>query len=315
LKYNSKMKVAIIFALFALFAASNAQNCGSCEIVIQIIETYVENNATEQQILQALDTLCTLFPQYQATCDQIASQTLGQIISYIEDNETPTQVCTQLGLCSSSSPYSVTMGKFNIPLKDVLKLQDLPKPSHTKGQGCGQSVECGSCEDVISVIETWLDQSGNQQEVITAVEIVCTYMPGWETTCDAIVAAGVPTVVNWIDTYENSTVVCNQLGMCGAVAEEKPTPVEVQSSDDCSECTQIVSTIENYLASNYSLSIIETYLDIACNFVPQWTSVCENFIVQELPQIIAMIEAEEDPQTICTSLGACSSKSNTILVI
>jgi len=292
--------VAIIFALFALFAASKAQNCASCELVIGMIETWVEANATESQILQYLETVCTLFPQYQATCDQIASQSLSEIIGYLQDDETPSQVCTQLGMCTSEAR------SFFIALQDVHKLKNLPKPIKSSFKNDKQDVECGSCENVISVIEEWLDQSNNQQEVISAIEVVCTYMPGWDTTCDAIISAGVPTVVTWIETYENSTMVCNQLGLCGST-EEKPVPV-IHVTDDCGECQQIIATVENYLASNTSESAIETYLDIACTVIPQWTTICETVISQELPQIIDMIEQQESPVTICTTLGLCSSK-------
>jgi len=182
----------------------------------------------------------------------------------------------------------------------------LPKLSASKKQDKG--VECGSCENVISVIEEWLDQSSSQQEVINAVEVVCTYMPDWTDTCDAMVAAGIPTVITWIETYENSTVVCNQLGMCTPAPVVKPLPV-FHSQDECGECESIVTMIENYVASNTSIGAIEAYLDIACTIVPQWTSLCENVIAQELPQIIAMLEQQESPQTVCTTLGACTSSA------
>jgi len=164
-------------------------------------------------------------------------------------------------------------------------------------------VECSGCEEVIGIIENWLSQANDQQEVIAAIEVVCTYMPDWEATCDAMIAAGVPTVVTWIDKNENDTVVCNQLGMCGNTQTKKVRHV----MDDCGECQEIVSTIESYVASNYSESVIATYLEIVCTLVPQFTQICDQYITQYLPMIIEAIENEETPTQICTTLGVCSS--------
>jgi len=117
-------------------------------------------------------------------------------------------------------------------------------------------------------------------------------------------------LVGWIDEYENNSVVCYQLGLC-----PKFSPQIVHVTDDCGECQQIVATIENWMLSNASISVISTYLDLACALIPQWESVCEGFIVSELPQIIKLIEADEDPLTICTTIDVCSSKTSSFVKI
>jgi len=304
---------AILFALFALLAFSafsvttvEAQGCATCELVIQFIEQWVESNATDAEILQYLQTVCNLFPGYNSTCDSISKQGLAQILAWIEADETPTEVCTQLGQCTSGSSQKTSNNvKTNVPsFANIQKyLPNLPKV--VKPVSVGQNVECGGCEEVITVIEEWLDNTEDEQSVITTIEVMCTYMPEWVATCDAMVAAGVPAVVNWIVTYENSTVVCTQLKLCS-------TQVIVHVTDDCGECQQIVATIENYVATDASEETIETYLDVVCNLVPQWTEICDNVIAAELPQIITMIEAEEDPESICTAIDVCSGHSKTI---
>jgi len=210
------MKTSAIFvALFAIFAFTSvkAQDCATCELVINFIEGYVENNSTESQILQVLDSVCSLFPSYATTCDAIADQGLAQIIAWIQQNESPQTICTQLGLCTSSKTETVVN---SLPKFSDIKNSHIPsKISFVKTHTTHvEQAQCGSCEEVVSIIEEWLDQTDNQDEVISAIEIVCTYMPDWESTCDAMIAAEIPNVVAWIDKYENSTVVCNQLGMC-----------------------------------------------------------------------------------------------------
>jgi len=285
----------VLFALLALSTSTvKAQECATCELVVQFIEQWVESNATDAEILQYLDTICSLFPGYQSTCDSIAEQGLAQIIAWINQNETPTQICTQLGQCTSSK--TSTANKFNVPSLTRLQKFMTGLPKITKPVA-PQGVECGGCEEVITVIEQWLENTDDQSTVITAIEVVCTYMPGWETTCDAMVAAGVPAVVNWIATYQNSTVVCDELGMCQAEV--------VHVADDCGECQQIVATIENYVTSNQSEQTVEEYMETVCKLIPQWTSICGSGISGELPEIMDMIAAEENPLAICTSVGYC----------
>jgi len=172
-----------------------------------------------------------------------------------------------------------------------------------------QDLECEECGEVISIIENWLDQSEDQQMVIQAIEVVCTYMPDWESTCDAMVESGVPTVVQWIDEYENETVVCGQLGLCQSLKPEIKKPATLPlPGDDCSECESIITTIENWMASNYSIETMASYLEILCTLVPQYTSVCDSYITNNLVMIIKYIESEESPADICAALGACSNK-------
>jgi len=278
---------------------AKAQDCATCEYIISIIETYAENNQSEEFILQALDSLCTLFPSYASTCDAIAAQGLDEVISWINQNESPQTICTQLGQCSSSKSSSIKhpLPKFS-DLKNFKIPSKLSRPSHKLSTHQIGDAECSGCEEVISIIEQWLDQSDNQDEVITAIEVVCTFMPDWETTCDAMIEAEVPNVVDWIEKYENATMVCNQLQLCGASKL-------IRVSDNCGDCQQIVAAVENWVATSSTESQIESYLDVACTLVPQWTNLCDAVIAQSVPQIVSWAEANETPQTICTNLDVC----------
>jgi len=285
------MKNLFVFVTFLLgtflIQSASAQQCGLCETLIQYIEGLVEANTTVEEIEQELETICSLVPAYQQVCDQIVEQGVPQIIQWIEQNETPQQVCTQLGLCSS---------------KDVAHPKILPI---NWGKILGQDAECTDCEYIIGVIEQWMDNTNNQQEIVSAVEIVCTYMPDWESTCDAIIAAGVPEVIQWIETYENNTMVCTQLGMCSdAEVQIYNAP---QPEDDCSDCTQLVQWIENWVAQNSTETEITLYLETVCTLIPGYTTLCDQIVENELPVIIEYLENNESPSTVCGQIGMCSS--------
>jgi len=265
--------VILILALVAILAPTAfAQECAACETVITMVEGWVASNATEQQITQYLETVCLLVPGYSAVCDSIVSEGVAEIITWIKENETPQTICTQLGLCSSIKPT----------------VDDL---------------ECEGCEDVIGYVEQWLANTNNQQEVVAAVEVVCTYMPGWESTCDAIIAAGVPDVITMIETYENKTTVCVQLDLCTG----KKLPLLKSPEGQCQDCKSIVETIDNWVTMNASEETIEGSLATACTLIPQWQGICSSVIKQEVPQIIKWVESSESSDAICSSLGLCAA--------
>jgi len=275
---------SIVFGLLAILAIFSsqisAQSCGDCEIVVTFIETWVDNNATETQIATYLDVACsTIFSGEQATCDAIIQEGLGEIIGYINQDETPTQVCTQLSFCTS-------------------------KPKAVK-----QSNVCGDCEEVIGYIENWLNNTENSYEVVVAVEVVCTFMPEWETTCDYIVEYGVDDLIDFIETEEQPDAVCLEIGACNntAVVAKPVIKTSTVHQSECSGCEVIIGYIETWVESNFTVTEIETYLDAICPYFAGYSEQCTQIIAQEVPSIVAALENEENAQAICTELGLCTS--------
>jgi len=268
-----------ILALFSQQIA--AQNCGECVLVVSFVETWVESNATETEIAQYLDVACsTIFSSEEAVCDSIINTGLGEIISYLDQNETPTQVCTSLGFCSSKAN----------PIK-------ISKPVHS----IKQTAECSECEEFVSYIEEWMDNSENEQDIITTVEVICTYFPEWESACDMFVEYGVDDVVDIIEKEENATVVCGQVGACTS-----STPISIKQSE-CTGCEYVIGFVENWVSSNSSVTQIEQYLDAICPYIPDYSTQCTQVIAQEVPFIVQQLEDQETPAAICASLGLCSS--------
>jgi len=284
----------VLVAFLALIAPAASQNCGLCETVVTLIETWVENNATEQQIEQYLNSVCALFPQYSAVCDQIVDQGLAQVIHWLQNNESPTQVCTQLGMCPGKVIQPKFHSKFMIPQTKVNKIKH---------------GECDACEEVISTIENWLANTEEEQEVIQAIEVVCTYMPDWTSTCDAIIAAGVPQVIEWIVTYENSTIVCGQLGLCTPVAVPKVAPAPAKPQDNCDDCVSLVGYIENWVENNATEAEIVQYLDTVCALIPQYQDVCDLIVATEVPAIIQYLQQNQPPSVVCQEIGICTSRA------
>jgi len=120
-------RAAYLLALFTLVfvaslsyvpTSSAADACTMCKYVANIIEGFLEENATEQEIISVLDQLCALAPSsFKTECYQFLAQEVPAIITYIMNSENPGTVCGQLGFCPygdfesnkfKSSPSKVT---------------------------------------------------------------------------------------------------------------------------------------------------------------------------------------------------------------
>jgi len=190
--------VVVLSCLCGAFAAKiqappKQDSCSLCKYIVGIVETWVENNATEEEIQQFLDQVCQFTPD-PSDCVTFVNENLANIIAWLEQNEDADQICTQLGLCTS---------KIETPK---------PKPSNLKNL---KDAECDNCQAVIKAIEYWMTQNQTEQEFEEFFESTfCTWVADWQQTCNAIVEQGWPQVLAWINEYENPLTVCQQLTLC-----------------------------------------------------------------------------------------------------
>jgi saposin len=288
--------LAVVFALCVVLSASKpvaAQNCALCEYVIQAVEGWVEQNSTVSEIETYLNKLCTLVPGFSSVCDAIANEGIEEVIALIQQYGNAQAVCTQLGVCTSA--------------------KTAPKPAVS-------GTDCAICETVISSIESWIASSQTQAEMVVSLDKLCQYVPGFSVTCDAIVEAGLPTVISWINTYENSTVVCEQLHVCSAAAiakqHQEQQQIAARLGDSCSNCQTLISTMEDWLAKNATESWIEDELmKFVCVAVPSFEETCDAIFKYGVPDTVNWIELYENPQTVCAQLGLCTATAPKITPI
>jgi len=257
-------------------AAPTDTTCDTCTYLVGAIESWIESNSTVQEITQLLDTLCDNVPGWTVVCDAIVSYGIADLIQLIESTENPTTVCTQLGLCSSTRKVGDT--------------------------------NCFICEQVIGAIEGWIDSSSTISDIETSLDTLCSLVPGFVATCDAIVEAGVPTVVNWIVTYENATVVCTQLQLCGSEKVKVSKPAD---DPNCDICRTLIFAIEGWMADNKTETTIENDLEkYFCTFAGPFTTVCDSIAVVGVPTLVNWIETNENPTVVCQQLGLCAVSRN-----
>ena len=64
------------------------------------IEDYLDSNHTIAELEQSLDAICSKTP-LSTLCTNLVNSYLPQIITYLEQKESPQTICNQLGFCST----------------------------------------------------------------------------------------------------------------------------------------------------------------------------------------------------------------------
>lgn len=133
-------------------APASAVTCEICTFVVNLVEGYLQNNATEEQILTNLESDCKLLGNsgWIATCQGIIEAYGPDLITYLIDNETPELACAQVGLCSSASVQ-------------ITKVT-------------ADGVSCIACEFIARTVEGYLANNKSEAEILTLVEKDCSVL-------------------------------------------------------------------------------------------------------------------------------------------
>jgi len=182
--------------------------CVLCEFVMKEVDQMLESNATQEEILKALDTVCSILPDtIKAQCTDFVDTYGPAVLILLEQELSPELVCTTIGLCSANG--KVRTGK------PVIKL-----PAGLKGDEM-----CGVCETVIQYVDGLLEQNATIQEIEATLEKVCNFLPGnLRQECDTIIEQYGPAIVQLLAQFADPKEVCQSIGLCSQ--SSKPVPIE-----------------------------------------------------------------------------------------
>lgn len=171
-------------------AVNDDTKCILCEFVLKEIDSLVSDNATEQEILDALDKVCNILPSsIRAQCVDFIN-TYGPTVFFLLSHELdPKYVCTLIGLCQSSAPLN--------------NLQ------------AGSSEMCGMCENIVQYLDSFLILNSTIEDFDHLLEKVCSALPGeLPEQCKDFVEQNGGAVVYLIAEQLDPKSICTILGLC-----------------------------------------------------------------------------------------------------
>jgi len=282
-----------IFLIASLFSTPvQAQNCAICQQIVTFMENWIENNASVVTVEQYLEIVCTLAPsQWQAPCDAIVDYGVQEAIQWIQENENASSLCAQIGLCDA--PKIKLMGAAKIS-----------KPT---------DVQCDICIQVIALIENWVESNYTEEEIADFLDQACSLIPGFSQVCEQIVDYGLQYIIQFIQENENSSQICQQIGLCSSRRVAMDVMVHhPKRQDPCSLCVQFFTIIKAFIGNNPNATIadLEQFAQTICALFPQYSTICQAFANSEITTIVDELEGANGPQNVCSTLGLCSTANH-----
>ncbi|XP_020606225.1 prosaposin-like [Orbicella faveolata] len=176
--------------------------CILCEFVMKELDSILQENATQQEIEEALDEVCSLLPDTVKTeCEQFVDQYAPAIIAILSQELDPSVVCTTLGLCDSNK-HSKVMEK---------TVTFVP----------GSNQTCQICEAVMTYVKNLLADNATQQEILSLLKEGCSLLPSQlSAECNAIVSEYGPAILDLIAESDPHTL-CEQIGLCTSALKKE----------------------------------------------------------------------------------------------
>eukprot|EP01129_Flabellula_baltica_P004768 TRINITY_DN1688_c0_g1_i1.p1 TRINITY_DN1688_c0_g1~~TRINITY_DN1688_c0_g1_i1.p1 ORF type:complete len:210 (-),score=48.66 TRINITY_DN1688_c0_g1_i1:34-642(-) len=176
----------------------NKPYCVICEFVIRELENYIVDNATEAQIISAVENVCDVLPGSIApTCHQLIREEGQSIIELLIATETPEVICTKLTLCDPTKEYLI---------RAALEMQ----------KRISSGPLCQVCELAVQLVENELAR--NSTIVVIEHEIentLCNFISYLKKPCDSFVEEYTPIIINYIIKNQSPEHLCkDELGLC-----------------------------------------------------------------------------------------------------
>jgi saposin len=243
--------------------------CAICEFLVKEVEAELAKNKTQSEIIADLDKVCAKLGAIKAECAAVVGQYGPQIIQMLMAKENPQTVCTQLKLCTGQrTPVSVTP-------------------------------QCAICEFLVKEAEAQLAANKTESQIVAHLEAVCSKLGAIKTECKAVVDQYAVQIIQLLIQKENPQAVCTKIGLCKTL--------QVGTTPECAICEFLIKEVETMLENNKTESEIEAELDKICNHLGSIKTECAAVVNQYTPQIISALVHKENPQTVCTKVGACKS--------
>ena len=79
----------------------SSEMCIFCKFYVSMVEDYLEEGETEEEIIEALDGLCEyVIPSLASVCETAVTTLVPTVISLIEQEFPPNVICQKIGLCT-----------------------------------------------------------------------------------------------------------------------------------------------------------------------------------------------------------------------
>ncbi|XP_014896234.1 prosaposin isoform X1 [Poecilia latipinna] len=296
--------------------------CQDCIKFLSDAQTEAKTNSSFiDSLIQNIEHQCDMLgPGLSDMCKQYVGQYGPAVVQQLMSMEQqPKEICALAGFCPEM--------KKSVPMLDLQPAKVIPAaktmvaaklfpatkveaPASRPMVRVRESPTCAICEFVMKQLESMLEDQATEEEVVKAVEKVCTFLPSSLTAqCKDLVETYGQAIIELLVQQADPKTVCTVLGLCNGadrtyiVALDK---ARFEVGGYCEVCKMAVSYIDGILEKNATEQEIEEAVKKVCNFLPDsYKTECDQLIEQYEPILVQLLLQMLDPDFVCMKVGAC----------
>ncbi|KAM9727209.1 prosaposin [Menidia menidia] len=285
------------------------------------------NSSFIDSLIQNIENQCDLLgPGLADMCKQYVGQ-YGTLVVMQLMSMQPKEICTLAGFCSATKK-SVPMLKLQaakaIPAAKAVpaaKLFPATKVDSAPAQPMVRvrdSPTCAICEFVMKQLESMLEDQATEEEVIKAVEKVCTFLPSsLSGQCKDLIETYGQAIIELLVQQADPKTICTVLALCNDASRAyvaKLDQTRFKAGGFCDVCKLAVNYVDGILEKNATEAEIEEAVKKVCSFLPDsYKTECDQLIEQYEPMLVQLLLQMLDPDFVCTKLGACPEAARRLL--
>ncbi|XP_071829151.1 uncharacterized protein [Apostichopus japonicus] len=271
----------------AVTVTLKADQCADCKNFFQDVVTILNNPSTQQQILQAIETLCNdLGPSIGPQCQQYVSEYGPLAINFLLQYLDPTAVCGDIGFCPSVA---------RPPMNLVKESAD----------------QCTDCKNFFQDVSTMLNTPAVQQQILQEIETLCNDLgPSIGPQCQQYVSEYGPLAINFLLQYLDPNMICGEIGFCAALPKQSLSFPSL-NGDQCTDCKNFFQDVATLLKNSSVQQMILQEIGMLCNELgPSIGPQCQQYVTEYGPLVFNMLLQYLDPTAICGDIGFCTAVSS-----
>ncbi|XP_068580952.1 prosaposin [Cebidichthys violaceus] len=280
------------------------------------------NSSFVSSLIENIQNQCDLLGAGIAEmCKQYVGQYGELVVEQLMSME-PKDICVHAGFCTAtkkSIPMLMLQAAKTVPaaktvhaakLFPATKIESATDKSAKPMVRVRESPQCSICKFVMKELEDQLVDQKTEEEVVHAVEKVCTYLPSsLSAQCKDLIETYGQAIIELLVQQADPKTICIVLALCNDASRAFVPALDqtlFKTGGYCDVCKMAVSYIDGILEKNATEAQIEEAVRKVCSFLPKsFQTECDQMIQEYEPVMIQLLLQMLDPDFVCMKVGAC----------
>ncbi|XP_028278906.1 prosaposin isoform X2 [Parambassis ranga] len=286
------------------------------------------NSSFINSLIENIENQCDLLgPGLSAMCKQYVGQYGTLVVEQLMSMQ-PKEICVLAGFCSAmkkSVPMLKLQPAMTVPAAKALPVAKLFPATKVDATEKSESMvrvrdspTCSICEFVMKQLESMLEDQATEEEVIQAVEKVCTLLPSTlSAQCKDLIETYGQAIIELLVQQADPKTVCTVLALCNDASRVYVAALDqprFKAGGYCEVCKMAVNYIDGILEQNATEAQIEEAVRKVCSFLPSsYRGECDQLVEQYEPMLVQLLLQMLDPDFVCMKVGACPEAGRRLL--